>query len=320
MAKLQSPRPVRSLRLPAKTEGFVLEAAYDISVSRGELPPPLRPYVHEYYEVGFEVPAGRPLRVPVSATTDPALNVTLTGSVTVRIGYGFRLPPVVLAGPQPEAYTVEPSGAEPSGVVRGFYVRFTTVGPLALLGVEDYSLGEHGVRPLHAMVRPSVRDAARTWEAALLAAPTFAARVALTNRFLLDHGLPPDHREEPGPRVRLLQAAVAAIEQAGGNVRIGELARRLGVSESTLRRHFGVLGMPPKRFAGVVRFRRAHAYLRTTPGATWADVVARFGYADQAHFVRDYRRFSGAPPTRWELGPRAVDRRMGIEAPPREGD
>jgi AraC-like DNA-binding protein len=303
----------------------VLEATYDISVSRGELPPPLSPYVHEYYEVEFEVPAGRPLRVPVSATTDPALNVTLAGSVTVRIGDGFRLPPVVLAGPQPEAYAVEPSGAEASGaeasgLVRGFYVRFATVGPLALLGVEDYSLGEHGARPLHAVVRPSLREVARSWEAALLAAPTFAARVALTNRFLLDHGLTPDHREEQGPRVRLLQAAVAAIERAGGNVRIGELARRLGVSESTLRRHFGALGMPPKRFAGVVRFRRAHAYLRTTPGATWADVVARFGYADQAHFVRDYRRFSGAPPTRWDLGPRAVDRRMGIEAPPREGD
>ena len=65
--------------------------------------------------------------------------------------------------------------------------------------------------------------------------------------------------------------------------------------------------------------RRAHAYLHTTPGATWLDAVARFGYADQAHFVRDYRRFSGTSPTRWEPQRRIVDRRMGIEEPLGDG-
>jgi AraC-like DNA-binding protein len=78
----------------------------------------------------------------------------------------------------------------------------------------------------------------------------------------------------------------------------------------------------PGRAAEALRlgapFPAGHAYPSTTPGATWADVVARFGYSDQAHLVRDYRRFSGAPPTRWDAGHRAVDRRMGIEEPPEE--
>lgn len=288
---------------------FKLKAIYDLHVLGDVLPEPLRPYVHEYYETGLDVPPGQTVCIPISATTGPVLNVTLSGSIIVRIGSGFRIPPVTLAGPRPEPYEVEAAGE-----VRGFYVRFATVGPLVLLGVEDYALTARGARSLHEMVHPSLAEAARTWGEALLNASTFAERVALTDQFLLAH------RAEPDRRAHLLQAAVEGIEQAGGTLRIDDLARQLGTSARTLRRHFGVLGMSPKHFAAIVRFRRAHAYLHTTPGATWTDAIARFGYADQAHFVRDYRRFSGTPPTQWDPNLRAIDRRMGIEHPLAEQD
>jgi AraC-like DNA-binding protein len=143
----------------------------------------------------------------------------------------------------------------------------------------------------------------------LLKASTFDERAALTTDFLMTS------RREPDRRAQLLQAAVAAIEEADGNIGVNALARRLGTSASTLRRHFRVLGLPPKRFASIVRFRRSHAFLHTTPGATWADAVEKFGYADQAHLVRNYHRFAGTAPTRWNPRLRAIDRRMGLEDP-----
>lgn len=273
-----------------------------LSVPRERLPAALQPYVREYYEEEMAVPPGQRLRLPISATTEPFLNATLSGEVVVELAGGFRIPPVTLAGPRPEPYEVEIAGT-----VRGFYIRFTTVGPLALLGVEDYSLTERGARPLHEMVRPELAEAARRWGENQLAAPSFETRAKLSDRFLL--GCTP----EVSPRTAFLQAAVAAIEQASGNVRMDDLARALGCNTSTLRRHFHVLGMPPKRFAEILRFRRAHAFLHTTPDASWSEVVARFGYSDQAHFVREYRRFSGTPPTRWQAGRRLLDLRMGIE-------
>lgn len=282
-----------------------IKAVFDLRVQSDHLPPPLRPYVREVYETGVDVPPGEVFSFPISATTEAFLNVSLSDPVFIRIGQGFRLPPVALAGPQAEAYTFDMAGS-----YRGFYVRFAPVGPLALLGVEDYSLEDGRARPLHALVPPELTEAARAWEDALIRAASFEDRVALTTHFLLAHRRPLDRR------TRVLSAAVEAIEEAGGDVRIRDLARRLGVGESTLRRYFGALGMAPKRFAAVVRFRHAHAYLHTTPGATWRDAVARFGYADQAHFVRDHHRFSGTPPTRWNPERRAVDRRMGIETPP----
>lgn len=281
-----------------------MKAPFDLRVPGRDLPEPLRPWVQEYYETGLDIPPGETLRVPVSATTNPVLNVTCAGSVLIRIGAPFPIPPATIAGPQPAAYVVEATGR-----LRGFYVPFTTVGALALLGVQDYSLTGKGARPLHEMVRPELKEAARGWAEDLLKASGFEERTELGSRFLLAH------RAEPDARVRLLQAAVEAIEEADGNLRIDDLARRLRVSPGTLRRHFAVLGMSPKRFASVLRFRRAHEYLSTTPGATWPAAVRRFGYADQAHFVRDYRRFSGAPPTGWDPELRMVDRRMGIEGP-----
>ena len=292
---------------PVASDRVDMTPAWERRVSGAALPRPLRPWVRACYELETPLPPSAPtgLAIPVSATILPALNVTLGEPPLIRIGRGFRLPPVTLAGPQPEPYTVIASAT-----MRGFFVLFDTLGPLVLLGVEDYSVEPDGARPLHEMVRPALREATRTWEEQLLCAPGFQRRLELTTRFLLDC------RCEPDARARLLRRALDAIDAAGGNVRIDALAHRLGTSASTLRRHFAVLGMSPKHFASIVRFRRAHAWLRHHPRATWADVVLRFGYADQAHFVREYHRYSGASPTQWESPLRVVDRRMGIDGLP----
>jgi AraC-like DNA-binding protein len=280
------------------------------------LPSALRPYIHEIYEETIPVPPGQAFRLPVAATTDPILDVEFAGTFVAHAADRLGIPPftpprVFLSGPQPEAYAVVVGAT-----LQGFYVRFTTVGPLALLSVRDYGLSARGIPPLHEVVRPAKAAEARRYEAALLAPPdpasspeqTFEARVALTCAFLLA-GLP----DGPHAEVAFLQRALDEIEREGGNVRVDALAGRTGVAVNTLRRRFGVLGMPPKRFCEVVRFRRAHAFLHATPGATWADAVERCGYADQAHFVREYHRLAGVPPTRWRPEERSVDLRMGLE-------
>ena len=288
--------PMELARHPAST---------GLRVAGDDLPPALRPYVREIYEERFEMPeAGAPL--PLSAHVDPFLHVTFSGGMTVRLDAlgipPFRLPTSTISGPLADTYT-----GTFHGLVHGFYVRFAPVGPLALLGVRDYGLGPRGAPALGEMVRPDLREHVHAWEQELRSAPDFAARAALAERFLLDRVA------TPTPEVALLLHAAGEIERAAGAVRVSDLAERLGVSGATLRRRFAVLGLSPKTFAAVVRFQNAHAFLFTTPGATWADAVERFGYADQAHLVREHRRFAGVPPTRWNRDVRLVDRRMGAE-------
>ena len=239
------------------------------------------------------------------------LNVTLTGRLRIEIadGSAFWMPPVILSGPQPTAYV-----GTVCGTVRGFYATFEAAGPLALLGVQRYWRGGP-VRPptLASTVRPVLTEAARVYEAELLQAPDFDRRAALSIAFLLDGLARASDRDLA--EAEFLQRATAAIQAAEGRVRVATLADELGVSAPTLRRRFAVLGMPVKRFAEVVRFRCAHAFLHAAPATTWREVVDRFGYADQSHFVRTYRRLSGGPPSRWEADERLVDQRMGIQGP-----
>ncbi len=68
----------------------------------------------------------------------------------------------------------------------------------------------------------------------------------------------------------------------------------LGVRQfNRLFRHH--VGMAPKEYASVVRFHKSLQLLRHGD-ATLAGVAAGAGYADQSHFVRECRRFSGLTP------------------------
>lgn len=266
--------------------------------------PVLRPYVRAYIEQAFDVPPGQTVRLVQSASTDPVACVTWSGEIHIGLGAGFRLPPLALAGPLPQAFANTFAGA-----VRGFFVRFAPAGPLALFGVfgADYLRSP----AFEDAVPEALRSAVRRWGEAVIRAPDFSTRVALTEAFLTTR-LPfvPTHSV-------LLREAIERIETASGHLRIADLAAALGVGESTLRRRFRTeVGIPAKRLAEVVRFRHTHAFLHTTPNATWADAVVRFGYADQAHLIHQYHRFAGIAPTHWSPTLRFIDLTFGIEETP----
>jgi AraC-like DNA-binding protein len=102
----------------------------------------------------------------------------------------------------------------------------------------------------------------------------------------------------PPPRIAPVAWAWQRLIDTGGAADIGGLARELGCSPKHLitlfRDHVGV---PPKQAARLVRFDRLVARLRTGAPVAWADLAAELGYADQAHMVREVRRFTGDTPT-----------------------
>jgi len=89
------------------------------------------------------------------------------------------------------------------------------------------------------------------------------------------------------------------IERSAGRVEILGLARELGVSRKHLAETFrNELGMTPKRLARLVRFERLWKALRAAPsaGGGWTLAALDHGYYDQAHFVREFRAFTGLAP------------------------
>jgi len=78
---------------------------------------------------------------------------------------------------------------------------------------------------------------------------------------------------------------------------VNAVALELGVSERHLRRVFGEsIGLSPKTFAKLTRFRRAIQAAREEGQANWATIAAFAGYYDQAHLITEFRAISGVTP------------------------
>lgn len=100
--------------------------------------------------------------------------------------------------------------------------------------------------------------------------------------------------------------AYGRILGSGGAVRIGDVARGLDWSRKHLNQRFREeIGLGPKAVARMARFNRVLALAKGDAARDWADIAAACGYADQAHLVREFRDFAGAPPTAVALPARA---------------
>ena len=94
---------------------------------------------------------------------------------------------------------------------------------------------------------------------------------------------------------KLIVEAVKLIHRSGGNIRIKELNEKLCISSSPFEKRFRKLvGTTPKKFASIVRF---NAVLNTIdPARTLADICYENNFFDQAHFIKDFKRYTGDTP------------------------
>jgi AraC-like DNA-binding protein len=106
---------------------------------------------------------------------------------------------------------------------------------------------------------------------------------------------------------RRVDAAVEAIMRSGGRRSIDAIAADIGISRQHLARAFAYhVGVSPKTFARVMRFRRAlalcvgrlHPADRLKPLRTpdWGGLAAELGYFDQSHLIAEFREFAGTTP------------------------
>jgi AraC-like DNA-binding protein len=95
-----------------------------------------------------------------------------------------------------------------------------------------------------------------------------------------------------------VQYAVEAIGRTRGRLSMSGLAGRVGLTCRHLERQFlRTVGMSPKRLARITRFQHALALLdRVDANRRGTLTAAACGYADQAHFIRDFRELAGCPP------------------------
>jgi AraC-like DNA-binding protein len=96
------------------------------------------------------------------------------------------------------------------------------------------------------------------------------------------------------------------IVESGGELRTRWLAQVAGLSMRQLQRRFHTAtGLTPKLLSRLVRLQRALVVVQERHN-TLASVAASAGYADQAHFTRDFREFAGVSPSEYFRGERQL--------------
>lgn len=92
--------------------------------------------------------------------------------------------------------------------------------------------------------------------------------------------------------------AVEIIWKYAGNLKINLLTQQISISQSQLEKRFRkVVGASPKKFASIVRFRNVLNIAHNERSMTHLGLEA--GYFDQAHFIKDFKSFTGLTPERF---------------------
>lgn len=108
------------------------------------------------------------------------------------------------------------------------------------------------------------------------------------------------HRLRGTAGLGLVSHTSSVIARTSDAVAIGDLSVAAGVSSTHLARRFKELvGITPKRLARTYRFTTAMFAIDPAGPIDWADLASRAGYFDQAHFVHEFRAFTGRTPTRY---------------------
>jgi AraC-like DNA-binding protein len=93
------------------------------------------------------------------------------------------------------------------------------------------------------------------------------------------------------------QIAVDMLTRTGGVERIENICRSVCVSRKHLNNLFDThIGLTPKTYARMFRFRRVVDLVQRGHGLDWTRVALSCGYYDQAHFNHEFREFSGMSP------------------------
>lgn len=170
---------------------------------------------------------------------------------------------------------------EVSGPLRTFSARLQPAAAGGLFGVDPVTLVD-GFVPI---------DFPPELLAELRAAPDWQAMVGPVDRWLVSLG------NDKTCTDSVAREAIR-LRQLRGTVPIQDLADAAGLSLRHFQRRFRTLtGLNPKHYARICRIGHAVHRKLLEPEASWTNLAHEAGYADQSHFIRDFKALTGTLPS-----------------------
>jgi len=103
-------------------------------------------------------------------------------------------------------------------------------------------------------------------------------------------------------KLRLVESICRLDCNAEKPFNIRQIASQYGFSERYIQKLFhDLVGITPKDFFKVQRFNKSLDLIRTS-GSSLTSIATQCGYYDQAHFIREFKSYTGLSPSRIALG------------------
>jgi AraC-like DNA-binding protein len=163
-------------------------------------------------------------------------------------------------------------------------IQFQEAGAAAFSDVPLYELSGLHISLDNLIHRQKLQD----MQEQLAEASNNSQRFSLVERFMLSALR--ERRFDP-----LIVHAVQKIKSVHGNIRIRDLVTSLSISQDPFEKRFRqTIGVSPKQFAKIVRLQDVIGKYSQLKNLTEAALTA--GYFDQAHFIKDFKSFTGQTP------------------------
>jgi AraC-like DNA-binding protein len=230
------------------------------------------------------------------ATYAPGTIQTITPDGCVELIFNFGSPYLLL--------TTTPPCALPTAVIVGFQkkaIPFSVNGTVKVVAARLFAWGTLALLQDEVSTLTGVVTAlgagwdtlARRLENHVMQGRYEEASTTLQD-FLIQRALTRAHD------LKRVQTAAKLLHHTKGQCRIEKLADYCHTSVRQLERGFQrVIGASPKFFARTLRFEQAQRRLMFDPETDLTRLACLCGYFDQAHFIKEFRAFTGKTPSEY---------------------
>lgn len=97
--------------------------------------------------------------------------------------------------------------------------------------------------------------------------------------------------------INLVRQACKLIDSDHGNTSMESLAKKMYLSQRVLQYQFQEqVGLSPKLYSRIIRFNQILKEIKSSSHSDWQALAFKYNYFDQAHFINDFKCFSGNAP------------------------
>lgn len=180
----------------------------------------------------------------------------------------------------------QPLDIEPTGETGIFAIRFHPDGFTPFVDIPISNMENRAV-PLQELFG---NDAFQL-ENEVLNALTNEERIKIIESFLMKILITPKFIDT------ITKSSVDIILQLNGQLTVDELSNQLNINRRQLERKFSsVIGLSPKQLSKIIRLQATLKMLANNQFTSLTSVAYEGNYYDQAHFIKDFKEFTGMSP------------------------